>query len=80
MGLMQYAPTLAGLGVPIPPEITSALQRVAMNLGMGATKEKKSTDTNMPKNIERPADPVNPMNRNNSMKPTMTGDGKGFFG
>lgn len=80
MGLMQYAPTLAGLGVPIPPEITSALQRVAMNLGMGATKEKKSTDTNMPKNIERPADPVNPMNRNNSMNPTMTGDGKGFFG
>ena len=51
-----------------------------MNLGMGATKEKKSTDTNMPKNIERPADPVNPMNRNNPTNATMTGDGKGFLG
>ena len=80
MGLMKYAPALAGMGVPIPPELSAALQKVMANLGMGGMKEKKSTDTNMPKNIERPADPINPMNRTNPMEPTMTGDGNGSFG
>ena len=80
MGLMKYAPALAGMGVPIPPELSMALQKVMANLGMGNMEQKKSTDTNMPKNIERPADPANPMNRNNPMNPTMTGDGNGHFG
>ena len=80
MGLMKYAPALAGMGVPITPELSMALQKVMANLGMGNMEQKKSTDTNMPKNIERPADPANPMNRNNPMNPTMTGDGNGHFG
>ena len=79
MGLMKYAPMLEGLDVPVPPEITEALQKVMLNLGMGAS-DKKSTDKNMPKNIERPADPINPMNRANQMNPTITGDGNGHFG
>jgi len=80
MGLMKYAPALAGMGVPIPPELSTALQKVMLNIGMGAEKGKKSNDTNAPKNIERPAAPVNPMNRNNPMEPTIAGDGNGRFG
>lgn len=78
--LMGFAPQLAQMGIPVPPELSSAMQNVMANIGMGGMMEQKPKGSNAPKNIEKPAAPANPMNTRNPMNPVMTGDGNGFFG
>lgn len=77
--LMGFAPQLEQIGIPVPPQLQDAMQKVMANLGMGDVPQKKQGSNNPPKNIEKPAAPLNPTNQRNSMNPVMTGDGNGFF-
>lgn len=80
MILMQLAPVLAQNGIPIPPELSGALQKVMANIGMGGMPGEQSKSSNAPTNIERPAAPVNPMGGAQPMSPSLAGDGNGRFG
>ena len=77
MNLVAYAPQLQAMGIQIPPEIQSSMQNLMANMGMMGRNQKPAGE---PKNIERPAAPVNPGNSSNARHPTLTGDGNGFFG
>ena len=80
MVLMNLAPMLAQSGVPIPPELQGAMQKVMANIGMGNMKQEKPKSGNAPTNIERPAAPANPMGNRQPMSPSLAGDGNGRFG
>lgn len=76
MALMKYAPALAGMGIPIPPEIQQSMQKIMVNMGMMGEMQK----TTQPKNIEQPATTQQPGVNAQPMHPIMTGDGGGHFG
>lgn len=77
MNLVNYAPQLQAMEIQIPPEIQASMQTIMANMGMMGRNQKPAGE---PKNIERPAAPINPQNRSNERSPVLSGTGGGFFG